>query len=205
MPTQPFTAVELDDSHLALEIMMTLEKSGDDHDEIMDALLLFAAEPLQRTLKQDIGPKRLSIARLQREAAARGCDEDDASVTTCIRFGFRLDWLPAVVEALDVPDEVETDGGHVFTGEDMVLLLLARFRSTNALRSMTWECGRSISAMSAAAWAAAAAAAATPLLPSSLSTPMPPVCKRPCWRPYCGLVRGSMMSRGGPGVVVSCP
>ena len=82
MPTQPFTAVELDDSHLALEIMMTLEKSGDDHDEIMDALLLFAAEPLQRTLKQDIGPKRLSIARLQREAAARGCDVDDASVNT---------------------------------------------------------------------------------------------------------------------------
>jgi hypothetical protein len=29
--------------------------------------------------------------------------------------------------------------------------------------------------------------------------------KRPRSRPYCGLVRGSMMSRGGPGVVVSCP
>jgi hypothetical protein len=61
----------------------------------MDALLLYAAEPLQRTLKQDIGPEQLSIARLQREAAARGCDVDDASVTTYIRFGFRLDWLPA--------------------------------------------------------------------------------------------------------------
>jgi hypothetical protein len=79
----------------------------------MDALLLYAAEPLQRTLKQDIGPEQLSIARLQREAAARGCDVDDASVTTYIRFGFRLDWLPAVVEALEVPDEVETAGGHV--------------------------------------------------------------------------------------------
>ena len=45
-------------------------------------------------------------------------------------------------------------------------------------------------AAAAAAWAAAAAAAATPLLPSSSSTPirsMPPVCKRPCSRPYCGL------------------
>ena len=65
-------------------------------DEIEDALLLFAAEPLQRTLKQDIGPERLSIARLQREAAARGCDADDASVTTYITYGYRLEWLPAV-------------------------------------------------------------------------------------------------------------
>ena len=152
MPTEPYTGAELDDSRLALELMMHLENNGEDDDELMDAMLLFAAEPLQRTLKQDIGPERLSIARLEREARARGHDVDDASVTTYIRFGFRLDWLPAVVAALDVPDEIETDGGHVFSGEEVVLLLLVRFRSTNPLRSMTWECGRSISAISEAVW-----------------------------------------------------
>ena len=60
--------------------MMHLEKDDERDDELMDMLLLYAAEPLQRTLKQNIGPERLSIARLQREAAARGCNLDDASV-----------------------------------------------------------------------------------------------------------------------------
>ena len=77
----------------------------------------------------------MSIARLQREAAARGQDVDDASVTTYLRFGFRLEWLPEVVAAFNMPVEVETDGGHFFTGEELVLLLLARYRSTSTLQS----------------------------------------------------------------------
>jgi hypothetical protein len=151
MPTNPFTGPELNDSRLLLELMMNLDKSGGNDDEIMNALLLFAAEPLQRTQKQDIGPERLSIARPQRESAALGRDSDDASVTIYIRYGFRLNWLPDVA-ALDPPDEFETDGGHVFSGEEAVLLMLRRFRSTDPLRSMTWDTGRSISAISEAVW-----------------------------------------------------
>ena len=51
---------------------------------------------------------------------------------------------------MDPPDEFETDGGHVFSGEEAVLLMLRRFRSTDPLRSMTWDTGRSISAISEA-------------------------------------------------------
>ena len=85
MPTQPYTSAEMADSRLLLELLMNLDESqlnDVDDEELNDALLLLAAEPLQRTLKQDIGPERLSLARLQREAAERGCDRDDASVTT---------------------------------------------------------------------------------------------------------------------------
>ena len=77
MPTEAFTGAELDDSRHLLELLMTLAKNDDCDDALEDALLLAAAEPLQRTLQQDIGPERLSIARLQREAAARGQDVDD--------------------------------------------------------------------------------------------------------------------------------
>ena len=44
------------------------------------------------------------------------------------------------------------EDGHFFTGEEAVLLLLLRYKSTNSLRSMTWETGRSISALSEAIW-----------------------------------------------------
>ena len=133
MPSYAFTGAELCDSRLLLELLMLLVKNDDCDDALEDALLLAAAEPLQRRLLQNIGPEHLSIARLQREAAARGQDVDDASVTSYLRFGFRLSWLPEVVEAFKMPDEVETDGKHVFTGEELVLLLLVRFRSTNPL------------------------------------------------------------------------
>ena len=80
MPTEAFTGAELDDSRLLLELLMTLVKNDDCDDALEDALLLAAAEPLQRTLQQDIGPERLSIARLQREAAARGQDVDEVRI-----------------------------------------------------------------------------------------------------------------------------
>ena len=85
-------------------------------------------------------------------AAALGRDNNDSSVTTYIKFGYRLNWLPHVVAALQPPDEFDTDGGHAFTGEEAVLLLLRRYRSTDPLRAMTWESGRSISAISEAVW-----------------------------------------------------
>ena len=150
MPTNTFTASELGDSELLIKLLIELEKRGASDDDIEEALLLFAAEPLQHTLKQDIGPKRrLSIPRLQREAAARWHATDDAWVTVYIRYGYRLDWLPAVVKALDPPEEIETTvGGHVFTGEEAVLLLLRRYRSTDPLYSMTSSFGNSHTAAS---------------------------------------------------------
>jgi len=148
----PYTAAELDDSRLLLELLAHLDQGGLDDDELRDALLIFAAEPLTRSLKQQIGPERLSVERLRREAAACGCDADDASITVYIKYGFRLEWLPHVVEALEVPEQIETDGEHIFSGEEAVLLLLRRFRSTDPLRSMTWETGRSISAISEIVW-----------------------------------------------------
>ena len=77
MPTRAYTGAEVDDSQQLMDLLMVLEHCGDVDDELKEALLLHAAEPLQRTLQQDIGPERLSIARLQREAAARGQDVDD--------------------------------------------------------------------------------------------------------------------------------
>ena len=93
-----------------------------------EMLLLCAAEPLQRQLFQDIGPEKLSLARLRREAQANGRDADDASVTTYVKFGFRLDWLEDVVAAFQLPDVIETDGGHIFEADEAVLLLLRRYR-----------------------------------------------------------------------------
>jgi len=153
MPTQPYTAGELADTRLLLEVAEALVQDGDESDEeVADMLVLAAVEPLQRSHLQDIGPEKLSVRRLQREAAALGRDSDDVSVTTYIKYGFRLEWLPLVVQALEVPDEIETINGHFGTGEEAVLLLLRRYRSTDPLRSMTWETGRSISAISEMVW-----------------------------------------------------
>ena len=63
---------------------------------------------------------------------------------------FRLDDLPTVVDVLDAPAGFRTLGGHVFTGEEGVLLLLRRWRVTDSLDSITWETGRSGAAISEA-------------------------------------------------------
>ena len=152
MPTSPYTASEMAEVREVIKVMLALDDDDEDDEELNELLLLFACEPLQRTLAQDIGPERFSLARLRREAAERGRSVDEASVTLYIKFGFRLDWLHDVVAALEVPDEVETDGGHLFSGDEVVLLMLYRVRCPAALRSMTWDCGRSISAISEAVW-----------------------------------------------------
>ena len=53
---------------------------------------------------QEIGPERLSLARLQREAAARGFDDLDMSSKTYTDYMFRLADLPTVIEAFDPPE-----------------------------------------------------------------------------------------------------
>ena len=69
MPTQPYTAGELADTRLLLEVAEALVQDGDESDEeVADMLVLAAVEPLQRSHLQDIGPEKLSVRRLQREA-----------------------------------------------------------------------------------------------------------------------------------------
>lgn len=83
-----------------------------------------AVEPTQRRNLQDIGPEVLSMRRLQREAAALGHVGEDLPASVQARFRFRSEWLPHVVAALNPPYDFDTDGGHCFTGEEGVLLLL---------------------------------------------------------------------------------
>ena len=93
MPCYPFTAGELDESKTLIELCMHLDDGDDSDVELAEDLLLMAAEPLQRGSKQEIGPEKLSLERLRREAAERGTDGDDPSPTLYYRFGFRLSWL----------------------------------------------------------------------------------------------------------------
>jgi hypothetical protein len=114
MPSSPFTAGEVAEARLIFELVMAIDSDDDsDDDSVVDALTLTAVEPLQRKILQDVGPEKLSLARLQREAIAQGRNLDDLSITDYITFGFRLEWLPAVIAALDVPDEINLDGDHV--------------------------------------------------------------------------------------------
>ena len=172
MPSQPYTAAEIDESKALLELINALLDGGDESDEeLADDLMPFVCEPLQRCFKQEIGPERWSLERLRREARERGTNSDDRSMNVYLRFGYHLDWLPAVIEALQPPDNFETHGGHYFTGEEGVLLLLQRYRSTEPLIKFTWESGRSIAAISEAVWfMVCAAALACSLLPASSLT-----------------------------------
>ena len=153
MPSSPCTAGQVGEARMIFQLAMALDADDDsDDDSVVDALTLAAVEPLQRKFMQDVGSEKLSIARLQREAAAHGRNHDDMSITVYTTFGFRLEWLPAVVAVMDVPDEVTLDGDHVCSGEEAVLLLLYRLRSTGPLRSMTKYTGRNISALSEIFW-----------------------------------------------------
>ena len=74
----------------------------------------------------------------------------DRSMTGYLDYGFHLQHLEQVVAALNPPEEFETRGGHIFSGEEGVLLLLRRFRTTSNLSSLTKDTGRSRSAISEA-------------------------------------------------------
>ena len=122
-----YTAGELYEAYELLQFVLanddsSSDDSSDDNDDLNDMLLMLVCDPLQRRRLQDIGPEVYSLARLQREAAERGFTADDASSKVQTDFGFRLEWLPEVVKALDPPDMFETAGGHKFTGEEGVLL-----------------------------------------------------------------------------------
>ena len=121
---------------LAMAIASDDEDSSDE--ELVDALLLGACEPLVKDMRQQIGPERLSLARLQREAAAAGLDADTASRNIYKNFRFRLEELPRVVAALDPPHGFRTNSGAVFSGEEGVLMLLRRFSTSGTLLDLVW-------------------------------------------------------------------
>ena len=156
MAPQAYTAGELDESKFTVSLAMFMDRYGSDNDEdddqLIDDLVMAAVEPMQRRNLQDIGPEVLSMRRLQREAAALGHVGEDLPASIQARFRFRLEWLPHVVAALNPPYDFDTDGGHCFTGEEGVLLLLRRYGSNDPLQALTWECGRSTSAISEAVW-----------------------------------------------------
>lgn len=152
MPTRVMTQHEMNESKVMVELATVLLAVADDDDfeyeELAVLLILKACEPFTRRLVQDIGQVHLSIARLHREAAESGLQDGDVHWSVYSRFGFRLADLPTVVAALDVPSGIRTVGGHVFSRDEAVLLLLRRFRSTDPLCNLTREAGRSISAIS---------------------------------------------------------
>merc|ERR1712184_40568 len=94
MPTRPYTSGDLEESKLVLSLVDPLDDDGSDGGDAADFMLLAGIEPLQRRQLQEIGPEKLSLRRLFREAAERGTDADDLSLTVYGRFGYRLEWLP---------------------------------------------------------------------------------------------------------------
>ena len=149
MPTRPATADEVAEAELFMQIAAALDPDDSDEEDVQEMFLFAACEPAVKRLRQEIGGEKLSIERLRREAAAAGIEGDDISWNVYQKFGFHLADLPTVVDALDVPDEIKTESRHgPFTGEEAVLLMLMRFRSTSPLLSMTKETGRNISALS---------------------------------------------------------
>ena len=89
MPSRPFTAADLDESELFRGAAYALMRSDDSDAEDMAFLLQVAAvEPLVKRSRQEVGRARLSLERLQEEAARRGFDEDNISQNVYDRFGY---------------------------------------------------------------------------------------------------------------------
>ena len=135
MATRPFTARELEDSKLALEERRNRarKRARDGPDAATDdfwelAFMAVAAEVLMRTTRSRIGPERLSIARLEREAAAAGGGDGVLTRDVYARFGVRLVDLRRFVDALDMPLGMRLRGRHVMSGEEAVLITLRRFK-----------------------------------------------------------------------------
>ena len=81
MPTRPYTAMELDIAEELVQVAAQLDSDTSD-EELADDLLLAAADPLIKRLKQEVGPEHLSLARIRRECEERGTDGDDMSWNT---------------------------------------------------------------------------------------------------------------------------
>ena len=112
MPTRAYSAAELDEAAMLLDVAGALDSEDEDEAEVKELLILGACEPAVKRLRQDIGPEKLSIARLRREAADRGITGDDVSRNIYCKYGFYLDELQVVCRVLSPGDNFETIGGH---------------------------------------------------------------------------------------------
>ena len=102
MPSLPYTASELYEAALMYEMAMAIDDDEGSDDDMVEGLLYSATDPFFRQRLQDIGPERLSIARLRRAFAG---GEGDQSATVEAQYGFRLEDLETVVQALQPPVE----------------------------------------------------------------------------------------------------
>ena len=154
MPTRARTVLETEEANRFFEAALLFDSDDNDSsdDEFVDLLLFAGMEPQLKRRRQVIGKERLSIARLRHEAQETrngvAIDGDDEPSSVYTKFRFRLNDLARVVAALEVPHEFSTAGNHHFTGEEAVLLLLWRFRSSDGANSFTLETGRSEAAIS---------------------------------------------------------
>ena len=154
MPTPVRFALERDAAERFLKTALVFASDDDDtsDEEFVDQLIFAGMEPQLKRRRQVIGAERLSIDRLRREAAnTRNGQEianDDEPGSVYTKYRFRLDDLARVVAALEVPEEFSTTSGHKFSGEEAVLLLLWRFRSSDGANSFTLETGRNEAAIS---------------------------------------------------------
>ena len=69
MPSRPYFAGELRESSVLLEFAAALDSGDESDQELAEELFLMAAEPMLRRNIQAIGPEKLSVERLTREAA----------------------------------------------------------------------------------------------------------------------------------------
>ena len=149
MPTRATTASMDCDTEAILHFLSVVDPDDSDDEDALEMMYMLACTPYVRQLVQEIGPEVYSMERLQRETATY-CGPDDMPWNIYQKFGYHLDDLPTVIEALNPPIAFRTLGDHVFTGEEGVLLMLRRFSSTCPLLELTKESGRSISAISEA-------------------------------------------------------
>ena len=73
--------MELDIAEELVQVAAQLDSDTSD-EELADDLLLAAADPLIKRLKQEVGPEHLSLARIRRECEECGTDGDDMSWNT---------------------------------------------------------------------------------------------------------------------------
>ena len=146
MPEHALSAMNEEHALVIARLAMAMEHDDSDEEELADSLFLRACEELGRNLYQEVGHERLSLERLMREHEEHQCEGTPWDVKQ--RFNYTLEELPSVIEAFDLPAGFTTRSGHVFTGEEGLLLMLLRFRTADNLVRLTKYTGRSTSAIS---------------------------------------------------------
>ena len=115
MPTQPLSGmVEEQAGDIAL-LALRVDPDDSDEEELLEQLFLGSCDELGQRLVQEVGPEKLSLARLQRRVAERVA-EGDISWNLYAEYGFKsVGDLSAIVDAINPPAgeslRVPTSGG----------------------------------------------------------------------------------------------